>query len=222
MARYDEMESRWLLPTFMRSDAFDDAMAAIVDELGGDASGSTRAYSVWDAIDDLDEDAIDALADELNILWYDRLATLESKRNVVKNCKRIQAKLGTKWALEEVLNLYYSGNTVVTEWFDYARARGEPNHFMIETEYTASTDAETRRFMSILNKIKRKSAVLDRVYAVISSTATPQACAWAHHVRREENDVIDDGSYAVEVIHTEWRGHAYLQGRRVEEIGVRR
>lgn len=221
MGRYEETEFRWLLPTFMRADLFDDAMADVIDTYGEDVCNATRDYSVWNRIDTMSEAQVDALAEELNILWYDKLAPIEAKRGIVKECKHIQAKLGTKWALERILNLYYSADTIVTEWFDYPRARGEPNHFIIETEYTARTDAETRRFMSILNKVKRKSAILDKVYAVISSTATPQACAWAHHVRREENNVIDDGTFAVVVIKTEWRGHAYMQDRRVEEIEVR-
>ena len=222
MARYDEIEFRWLLPVFMRSDAFDDAMASFVDEFGEDMSEVSSPYSVWDAIDDMDDDEIDALAEELNILWYDKLAPLDSKRGVVKNCKRIQAKLGTKWALEEILNLYYSGNTVVTEWFDYARARGEPNHFIIETEYTASTDAETRRFMTIIDKVKRKSAILDKVYAFISSEASAEAGAWMHTFRHDEVDVADDGTFAVIVSRTNWGGHVYLQDKCEERIEVRR
>lgn len=220
MARYDEMQSCWLLPVIMRAEAFNDGVADVVDMFGADVSEMTRDYSVWNAIDRMNEAQIDALADELNILWYDKLASLESKRGVVKNCKHIQAKLGTKWALEEILNLYYSGDTVVTEWFDYPRVRGDPNHFTIETEYTARTDAETRRFMTILNKVKRKSAILDKVYAVISSNATVEAGAWLHSFREDDADVTDAGTYAVIISNTEWRGHAYLQdsGERRYEV----
>ena len=38
MGRYDETEFRWLLPVFMRADAFDDAMADVCDEYGADVS----------------------------------------------------------------------------------------------------------------------------------------------------------------------------------------
>ena len=72
MARYDEMKSRWMLPEMMRADAFDDAISGVVDEFGADVSATTRDFSVWNAIDDMDEAAIDALAEELNILWYDK------------------------------------------------------------------------------------------------------------------------------------------------------
>ena len=222
MARYDEIESRWLLPVFMRADAYDDAMAAFVDEFGEDMSDMTRVYSVWNAIDDMDEAEIDALADELNILWYDPLASLESKRNVVRNCKHIQAKLGTKWATEQILNIYYSGETKITEWFDYERTRGDPNHFMIETEYTPQTGAETLRFMSILNKIKRKSAILDRVYAVMNMNADVEAGAWMQCVRTDEMTAVEPDTFEVVIMHAEWRGHGHLQTRRVDVMNARR
>lgn len=222
MGRYDDTEFRWLLPVFMRADAFDDAMADVCDEYGADVSDATRAYSVWDAIDELGDDEVDELAEELNILWYDKLASLDAKRNIVKNCKHIQQKLGTKWALEEVLELYYSGETKVTEWFDYERTRGDPNHFMIETEYTPQTSAETQRFMSILNKIKRKSAILDRIYAVIGSSATVEVGAWMQGVRTEEMQAAEPDTFAVVISGTDWRGHAHMQSRRTDEMQARR
>ena len=66
--RYDDIESLWLLPEFMRSDAFDAEMSAIVDDFGADVSAATRTYSVWDSNDVLGEATLDALAEELNII----------------------------------------------------------------------------------------------------------------------------------------------------------
>jgi len=222
MARYDEIESRWLLPVFMRADALDDAMASFIDEFGEDMFDLTRPYSTWDALDDMDEQDIDALADELNILWYDPLASLESKRDIVRNCKHIQAKLGTKWATEQILNIYYSGDTKITEWFEYERTRGDPNHFIIETEYTPTTSAETLRFMEILYKIKRKSAILDKVYAVNNMDADAEAGAWMQEVRTDDMVAIEPDTFEVVIMRTEWRGHGHLQTRRVDVMNARR
>ncbi|MBQ9000810.1 MAG: hypothetical protein IJ087_03045 [Eggerthellaceae bacterium] len=185
MGRYDETEFRWLLPTFMRADPLDSAMADVIDTYGEDVFDATRDYSVWNKIDTMGETQIDALAEELNILWYDNLAPIEAKREIVKNCKHLQAKIGTKWALEEILNLYYSGSTKVTEWFDYETGRGEPNHFLIEAEYTPQTASETARFMAILNGVKRKSAILDKVYAVIMTEGSARTTVWSQEWRVE-------------------------------------
>ena len=177
MARYDEMKFKWVLPVSLRSDAFDAAMAAIVDKFGADASEKTRGYSVWNAIDDLDSDTIDALAEELNILWYDKTASIEARRGVVKNCKRIQPKLGTKWALEKIMEIYFSGGAYVTEWFDYDEI-GDPNHFTVEAEALTGTVQESKRFLEILSKVKRKSAILDKVIGVIRAEGTPDMAIW--------------------------------------------
>ena len=176
--RYDETESLWLLPAFMRADAFDAEMSEIVDEFGRDVSAATRTYSVWDAIDKLDGPALDALAEELNIIWYDKTASLAARRGVVKNCKRIQAKLGTKWALEEILGIYFTGGAIVTEWFDYPEGPGDPNHFRVEAEYLSGTADDTARFLAVLSQVKRKSAILDGVIAVIGGNCVCQPYIW--------------------------------------------
>lgn len=190
MARYDEIESRWLLPVFMRADTLDTAMSDIVDEFGADMSGSTRDCSVWNAIDDMDEAAIDALADELNIIWYDKLATLESKRSIVKNCKHLQAKLGTKWGMEQILEYYFPGNTRVTEWFQYTTEGGEPGHFRIETEIFDEIDAELERFLGILSLVKRKSAIFDGLVAINASESIVSTGAIVHDYRVVTIDAI--------------------------------
>ena len=182
MGRYDEIESRWLLPVFMRADSFDDAMADVVDVYGEDMFEATRRYSTWNYIDYMDEAAIDAVADELNIIWYDKTASLDVKRGIVKNCKKVQAKLGTKWALEEIMGTFFPGLTIVVEWFEYD---GEPNHFRIETEYADSVGEGAAKFLEVINKVKRKSAILDKVIAVISSEATTETVAWSQE-RRDE------------------------------------
>lgn len=178
MARYDEMKSRWLLPEMMRADTFDDAMSGVVDVFGADVSAATRDFSVWNAIDDMDEAAIDALAEELNILWYDKQASLDSKRNAIRNCKRIQAKLGTKWAIEEIMKIYFSADTKIVEWFEYSGEEGDPNHFRIVTDAVPETTADTERFMAVLNQVKRKSAILDKIVGVISSETAQEVASW--------------------------------------------
>ena len=182
--RYDDIESLWLLPEFMRSDAFDAEMSKIVDDFGADVSAATRTYSVWDSIDVLGEATLDALAEELNIIWYDKTADVEAKRSVVKNSKRIQAKLGTPGGLVEILKIYFSGDVAVTEWFDYEDETGigEPNHFRVEAEYLSGTAENVDRFLAVMSQVKRKSAILDKVLAVVRSECWSRASAWLESV----------------------------------------
>ena len=180
MERYDEVEARQLLPVFMRADDFDTALSKVVDMFGADASAVSRGYSVWDFVRYMDSDGLDALAAEMSIEYYDRTASVEAKRDIILSARKVQAKLGTKWALQKVLDIYFTSATRVVEWFDYDEGEGQPNHFRVETEYTPKTAAESARFLKVLNAIKRKSAILDKIEAVIENNSTARAAVWLH------------------------------------------
>ena len=85
--------------------------------------------------------------------------------------------------MEQILELYFPGNTRVTEWFQYTTEGGEPGHFRIETEIFDEIDAQLERFMGILSQVKRKSAVFDGLVAIESSTSTVDAGAIVHDYR---------------------------------------
>ena len=180
MERYDEVEARQMLPVFMRADDFDTALSKVVDMFGADASAVSRGYSVWDFVRYMDSDGLDALAAEMSIEYYDRTASVEAKRDIILSARKVQAKLGTKWALQKVLDIYFTSATRVVEWFDYDEGEGQPNHFRVETEYTPKTAAESARFLKVLNAIKRKSAILDKIEAVIENNSTARAAVWLH------------------------------------------
>lgn len=180
MARYDEVSCTHLLPSFMRADLFDVSVCDVVDHFGQETSSAVAAYSVWNAVDSMDARQLDALASEMSIEYYDGSASVEAKRGIIKSARVVQAKLGTKWALQKVLDIYFSSQSRVVEWFDYDGAPGEPNHFTIETEYTPSTAQESARFLAVLNAVKRKSSILDKVEAVIETLSAVRARTWLH------------------------------------------
>ena len=68
---------------------------------------STATLSTWDHIDELTEAELDAWLGELNILWYDTGASLDTKRALVKDSDLVYKRLGTKWAVENVINSYF-------------------------------------------------------------------------------------------------------------------
>ena len=105
-----------LLPQFMREDGAVKGLSAAMDQIVPELARSTATLSTWDHIDELNEAELDALAWELNILWYDTGATLDTKRALVKDSDLVYKRLGTKWAVENVINSYF-GEGYVTEWF---------------------------------------------------------------------------------------------------------
>ena len=163
-----DIEFLKLLPAFMREDSAVIGMSKGVDEVIKMFTGFADNMSTWAAIDKLTEAELDELAWELNIQWYEHDAAIEIKREIVKNSDLVQQRLGTKWAVENVITTYFgSGN--IKEWFEY---EGEPGHFKIESTNPSVTNEQFNKFMRILNKVKRKSAYLDGVYIMLGAQAT--------------------------------------------------
>ena len=105
----------------------------------------TRLYC---DIDEASEEALDALAVELQTPLYKNDYPLTVKRQIVKNSMLYYIRSGTRGAVEELLADIYQG-AEVEEWFEYG---GDPYKFRVvigATEAGITAD--------------RQAAVLDRV-----------------------------------------------------------
>ena len=148
-----------LLPQFMRSDGAVRGLAAGLNSIVPTLAEAVSKMSTWDCIDKLSEAELDALAWELNILWYDKTASIDAKRDVVKNSDLVYQHLGTKFAVENVIKSYF-GDGKVQEWFEYD---GEPGHFRVTSNNPSLSEERINDFLALLNKVKRSSAKLDSV-----------------------------------------------------------
>lgn len=153
-----------LLPAFMRDDEAVKALAAAMDEIIPQFARGAELLTTWDHIDQLSEDELDALAWELNILWYDKGANLPTKRDLIKNSDMVYKHLGTKWAVEEVIRTYF-GDGSVQEWFEYD---GTPGHFRVNSTNPTLNNERLNEFMNILGKVKRHSSKLDGIYITLT------------------------------------------------------
>ena len=160
-----------LLHRFMREDGAVKGLAAAMDEIVPELAQSTATLSTWDHIDELTEAELDALAWELNILWYDTGASLDTKRALVKDSDLVYKRLGTKWAVENVINSYF-GEGFVEEWFEYD---GQPGRFRVYSTNPSLSNERLVEFMNLLNKVKRASAKLDGIF--ITLTGQMPLCA---------------------------------------------
>ena len=160
-----------LLPRVMREDGAVKGLAAAMDEIVPELAQSTATLSTWDHIDELTEAELDALAWELNILWYDTGASLDTKRALVKDSDLVYKRLGTKWAVENVINSYF-GEGFVEEWFEYD---GQPGRFRVYSTNPSLSNERLVEFMNLLNKVKRASAKLDGIF--ITLTGQMPLCA---------------------------------------------
>lgn len=154
-----------LLPLWMRVDPTDKSLSESMDDVTVDISKKMAELRKWNDIDNLPENKLDELAWEMNVSWYRYDATIKQKRNIIKNAKRVHRKLGTKWAMEQVLRCYFDDSKVL-EWWQY---NGVPGHFKIQTVNTATVDKDAKLFLAILDDVKRYSQILDEIEVLSSS-----------------------------------------------------
>ena len=158
--KLSDIEFLRLLPSFMWEDMAVIGLSKAMDNLVPSLEDNMRLLTTWNHIDELPEAELDDLAVELNVLWYDKSATIYTKRDLIKNCMEVYRHLGTKWAVESVVRSYF-GDGYISEWFEYG---GEPGHFRVYSTNPGMSDATMDEFMVLLNKIKRASAILDGIY----------------------------------------------------------
>lgn len=162
--RLSDMEFERLLPAFMRGDLAVLGLAHGMDEMIPDLSQSLKYLSTWDSIDELSEDELDALAWELNIFWYDKGASIDVKRELVKSSDQVYRKLGTKWAVENVISAYF-GDGYIREWNEYG---GEPGYFRVFSSNPSITNELLNQFLNILGKVKRHSSKLEGIFITLT------------------------------------------------------
>lgn len=179
--KLDTLEFIRLLPSFMRGDLAVLGLAGAMDEIVPPLTGSIGLLTTWDKINELGEDELDELAWELNILWYDKAANIETKRDVILNSDKVYRKLGTKWAVENVIQSYF-GEGYIREWFEY---EGEPGHFRVYSTNPTVNNEQLTAFLNILDKIKRHSSKLDEIFITLTGEMKLAAGIGVREVSRE-------------------------------------
>lgn len=174
-----------LLPQFMQNDAAVRGLAAGIDSFIPQLAAEIEKLSTWDRINALTEAELDELAWELNILWYDTGAPIEVKRNIVRDSDEVYKKLGTKWAVENVINTYF-GDGYVQEWFQYG---GEPGRFRVYSGNPTLNETKFAEFLNILNKVKRASSQLDGVFITLSGQMNLYAGTAMHETSAEQYSI---------------------------------
>lgn len=182
MMKLSNLDFLRLLPQFMRDDGAVKGLAVGINKLIPTLTASIERLSTWDHIDNLSESELDALAWELNILWYDTRASIDVKREVVRNSDKLYQHLGTKWAVENIVETYF-GDGRVEEWFEYG---GEPGFFRIVSSNPAINAESLSEFINLLGKVKRASAKLEVINIELSGELILAAGAAIHDISTEQ------------------------------------
>lgn len=154
-----------LLPAFMRDDCAARGLSAPMSDMVQEISATLDLLSTWDHLDTLPEKDLDELAWEINLLWYNKAASMDIKRSIVRNGFLTHSKLGTKWAVENVIATYF-GVGIIREWWEYA---GDPGHFKVLSTNPTITNERLDEFLLLLEKTKRLTAKLDGVFITLTN-----------------------------------------------------
>lgn len=157
-----------MLPAFMKEDKFDSLLAEGVSNLFQSWSIDMDRCVIIGQIDKLNEAELDQLAEDWNVFWYLKSATLEQKRQLIKDSPLVFSRLGTVWAVERVMNNYLP-QSELKEWFEYD---GEPHHFRFVTNNTDILQTDIDSFLFILEQIKRKSQWLEGIILELRAKGT--------------------------------------------------
>ena len=162
--RLKEAEILKLLPSWMGQDGTVKGLAAGSDATTKAVEARLRLLSRWDRIDQLSESELDEMAWELNIQWYDSTAPIETKRAVIRNSDLVYAKLGTRYAVEQIVTDYF-GTGEVREWWEYG---GKPYHFKVLSDNPSLVNDNLELFLKLLGVVKRRSAWLDAILIALT------------------------------------------------------
>lgn len=161
-------------------------------------------------IDEASEEALDALAVELQTPLYKNDYPLTVKRKIVKNSMLYYIRSGTRGAVEELLADIYQG-AEVEEWFEYG---GKPNYFRVAIDISRTTvpvaEMAPAELESWLYSVKRASSALESLSYMIRHAITIGCKVEAFLQSPPECGTLECGTYP-EASTLGWSAGAWLQ-----------
>lgn len=161
-------------------------------------------------IDEASEEALDALAVELQTPLYKNDYPLTVKRQIVKNSMLYYIRSGTRGAVEELLADIYQV-AEVEEWFEYG---GEPNYFRVAIDISRTTvpvaEMTPAELESWLYSVKRASSALESLSYMIRHAITIGCKVEAFLQSPPECGTLECGTYP-EASTLGWSAGAWLQ-----------
>lgn len=161
-------------------------------------------------IDEASEEALDALAVELQTPLYKNDYPLTVKRQIVKNSMLYYIRSGTRGAVEELLADIYQG-AEVEEWFEYG---DKPNYFRVAIDISRTTvpvaEMAPAELESWLYSVKRASSALESLSYMIRHAITIGCKVEAFLQSPPECGTLECGTYP-EASTLGWSAGAWLQ-----------
>ncbi|MFO7153929.1 MAG: phage tail protein I [Caldicoprobacter oshimai] len=154
-----------LQTSHMKQDPTTRALCAALTPHFRQLADEVKACIIYARLNALDNQALDELAWQLHIDWYDPKASLEVKRQLIKNALKVHRYRGTPYAVEQVIQDYF-GDGYIEEWFEYG---GQPYHFRVITSNSAVTGEQAAQFAMAVEKVKNIRSRLEQIIITMSA-----------------------------------------------------
>lgn len=157
-----------LQTSFMKQDPTTQAICAALTPQFQQLADEVKACLILSRVNELDEAALDELAWQLHVDWYDANTSIDVKRQIIRNALKVHRYRGTPYAVEQVVQDYF-GDGYVEEWFEYG---GDPYHFRVVTSNPSVTGEQANQFAMAIEKVKNVRSHLEQI--IISMSAEMQ------------------------------------------------
>ncbi|MBA8967728.1 phage tail protein I [Clostridium butyricum] len=156
-----------LQTSYMQKDNFVQALCKALNPVFQKLSDSTRLVFIYGRIDELEEEAIDSLAWQFHVDFYDYTLSLDQKRELVKKSIYLHMIKGTPKAVEEACATVF-GKTKLKEWFEYG---GKPYFFGLDVDITevGASPEELKKLDILIDVYKNKRSWIDYINLFIAS-----------------------------------------------------
>ena len=153
-----------LQTSFMKQDITTQGLCSTLNPKFQELSDEVRQALIFSRVGELDDVALDELAWQMHVDFYDATAEIEIKRQLVKNALIIHKTKGTPFAVEKLIQTIF-GDGYVQEWFEYG---GEPYMFKVITNNPSVTGEDASKFIKILDSVKNIRSHLEEIMIALS------------------------------------------------------
>lgn len=163
----DNIDLLSLQTSYMQNDPFVQALCKALNPYFQKLSDSTRLVFIYGRIDELEEEAVDSLAWQFHVDFYDYTLPLDKKRELVKKSIYLHRIKGTPKAVEEACTTVF-GKTKLKEWFEYD---GRPYYFGLDVDITecGASPEELKKLDVLINAYKNTRSWIDYINLFIAS-----------------------------------------------------
>lgn len=159
-----------LQTSYMKKDFTTKALCAALTPQFRQLANETKLCLIYSRVNELDEEALDELAWQMHVDYYDATVAIEVKRELVKNSLKWHKKKGTAGVVKEVIAAVF-GRSWIEEWYQYG---GYDFHFKVNVEASqqGASQADLIKLESLIDEYKNERSFLEKINIFLASLGT--------------------------------------------------